>query len=212
MKIPEHEKNVLVSRLELLATPHSAARFLTHAVAEIVTAVGADYYGVECACNKRGPEPDPSIGTHDADSKPTFEVRCRIAGPGLATVHLYLGRSPNREPFSSEEQTLCRFLCACIHRETAAALVEACEIDGQEPLPDIDANVAASFELTEREREIVAGVARGRTNRQIARRLGVREATVKHHLYNVFNKTGVDNRSQLFLLVNSMQSQENPGA
>ena len=212
MNIPEQEKDMLVSRLELLATPHSAGSFLTHAVAEIVATVGADYCGVECACNKRGPDPDPSIGTRDADSKPAFEVRCPIAEAGLPTVQLCLGRSLNREPFSSEEQTLCRFLCACIHRDTAAALLEACEIDGQEPLPDIDTSAAASFELTEREREIVTSVARGRTNRQIARRLGIREATVKHHLYNVFNKTGVDNRSQLLLLVNSMQPQEDPGA
>jgi len=50
--------------------------------------------------------------------------------------------------------------------------------------------------LTEREREILALVAQGWTNAQIARRLGVRTATVKFHLQNIFQKLGVRNRTE----------------
>ncbi len=50
--------------------------------------------------------------------------------------------------------------------------------------------------LTEREREILALVAEGLTNAQIARRLNVRTATVKFHLRNIFQKLGVRNRTE----------------
>lgn len=53
------------------------------------------------------------------------------------------------------------------------------------------------FGLTPRELEIVAAIAAGETNRQIAERLSVREHTVKHHLTNIFDKTGVFSRLEL---------------
>lgn len=51
--------------------------------------------------------------------------------------------------------------------------------------------------LTRRERQIVAAVAAGESNREAAQRLGLAEDTVKHHLTNVFDKLGVSNRAEL---------------
>lgn len=51
--------------------------------------------------------------------------------------------------------------------------------------------------LTPREREIVAAVAAGESNREVARRLKLAEDTVKHHISNVFDKLGVSNRAEL---------------
>jgi two-component system, NarL family, nitrate/nitrite response regulator NarL len=51
--------------------------------------------------------------------------------------------------------------------------------------------------LTQREREIVAGVAAGESNRAVALRLSLAEDTVKHHLSSVFDKLGVSNRAEL---------------
>lgn len=51
--------------------------------------------------------------------------------------------------------------------------------------------------LTPRERQIVTAVAAGESNREAARRLGLAEDTVKHHLTNVFDKLGVSNRAEL---------------
>ena len=51
--------------------------------------------------------------------------------------------------------------------------------------------------LTPREREIVAAVAAGVSNREIAARLGLAEDTVKHHVTNIFDKLGVSNRAEL---------------
>lgn len=56
-----------------------------------------------------------------------------------------------------------------------------------------------NFGLTPRELEIVAAIAGGYTNRDIARKCSLSEETVKHHLTNIFDKTGVSNRLELAL-------------
>jgi two-component system nitrate/nitrite response regulator NarL len=64
------------------------------------------------------------------------------------------------------------------------------------PRPD-NSNDARRFRLTPRELDIVAGVALGESNKEIAERLSVKECTVKHHLSSVFDKVGVFSRLQL---------------
>ncbi len=53
--------------------------------------------------------------------------------------------------------------------------------------------------LTSRERQVLAAVAGGATNKQIAARFGMREQTVKNHLSNIFDKIGVSNRLEVAL-------------
>jgi len=49
--------------------------------------------------------------------------------------------------------------------------------------------------LTPRQRELLALVAAGRTNGQIARLLGISEGTVRTHLENIFGRLGVSSRA-----------------
>lgn len=51
-------------------------------------------------------------------------------------------------------------------------------------------------QLTERELEVLHQLARGASNKQIARLLFVSEATVKSHLVHIFSKLGVDSRAR----------------
>lgn len=51
--------------------------------------------------------------------------------------------------------------------------------------------------LTPRERELVELVRQGLRNRDIAAQLGVTEGTVKVYLHAIFDKVGVDNRTEL---------------
>ena len=51
--------------------------------------------------------------------------------------------------------------------------------------------------LTPRERELVDLVQQGLRNREIAAQLGVTEGTVKVYLHAIFDKVGVDNRTEL---------------
>ena len=50
--------------------------------------------------------------------------------------------------------------------------------------------------LTDREREVLLLVRGGLANKQIARRLGISERTVKAHLTSVFQRLGVTDRTQ----------------
>jgi DNA-binding NarL/FixJ family response regulator len=54
----------------------------------------------------------------------------------------------------------------------------------------------AQLLLSARERDVLQLVADGMSNKQIARKLGVAEATVKAHLTAIFRTIGVDNRTQ----------------
>ncbi|TSD58397.1 response regulator [Aeromicrobium piscarium] len=54
---------------------------------------------------------------------------------------------------------------------------------------------ADTTELSDREGEVLRLVARGRSNREIARTLFVSEATVKTHLTHVYEKLGVGDRA-----------------
>jgi two-component system, NarL family, nitrate/nitrite response regulator NarL len=60
--------------------------------------------------------------------------------------------------------------------------------------------------LTAREREIVSLVAEGRSNKEIARHLGVSDGTVKIHLHNIYRKLEVSNRTSLSVLALSYQN------
>jgi DNA-binding NarL/FixJ family response regulator len=54
-------------------------------------------------------------------------------------------------------------------------------------------------QLTEREREVLLLVREGLANKQIARRLGIAERTVKAHLTSVYQRLGVTDRTQAAL-------------
>ena len=54
-------------------------------------------------------------------------------------------------------------------------------------------------DLTPREREVLALVGEGLANKQISRRLGIKEKTVKAHLSSVFQRIGVSDRTSAAL-------------
>src|SRR5579863_895072 len=55
------------------------------------------------------------------------------------------------------------------------------------------------YGLTPRELEIVSAVVAGYANKEIAEHFKISEDTVKHHLSNIFDKTGVSTRLELAL-------------
>lgn len=68
-------------------------------------------------------------------------------------------------------------------------------LDSAEPAaPAGAADVFA--ELTPRERQVLDEIASGRSNREIAERLGIRPKTVRNHINRIFSKLGVSHRAE----------------
>jgi two-component system nitrate/nitrite response regulator NarL len=83
-----------------------------------------------------------------------------------------------------------------IGRESASDLVQA--LRGLMAAP-AEKPPRERFGVTPRELEITSAVVAGFTNKDIARKFGLSEDTVKHHLTNIFDKVGASNRLELAL-------------
>jgi DNA-binding NarL/FixJ family response regulator len=64
--------------------------------------------------------------------------------------------------------------------------------------------------LTPRELQVVRGVASGESNREVAERLGLSEATVKYYVTAIYDKLGVSNRVELAALAAARGLTEEP--
>jgi NarL family two-component system response regulator LiaR len=79
--------------------------------------------------------------------------------------------------------------------EAIQALIQAEPASG---LPEKD--LAAAFELTPREQEVLALMVEGLSNPDIAERLVVSRSTAKAHVSNILSKLGVSNRAEAIAL------------
>ena len=60
--------------------------------------------------------------------------------------------------------------------------------------------IVKKYKITSREAQIIRQIKSGMFNSEIAQNLYVSEQTIKRHIYNIFQKTGVRNRIELFNL------------
>jgi len=74
------------------------------------------------------------------------------------------------------------------------------------PLPGREADLSRM--LTDRERDVVALVAEGLTNKEIGRRLEISPATVKVHVERIIGKLGVADRTQAAVLITQMRRED----
>ena len=80
------------------------------------------------------------------------------------------------------------------------AVLRRCEWQKESaPKQEINKNVNIDA-LTPKEKEVLALVAKGASNQEIADKLCVRDVTVKTHLNSIFKKLKVSNRTQAVLL------------
>jgi DNA-binding NarL/FixJ family response regulator len=84
--------------------------------------------------------------------------------------------------------------------QTTAAVMRQFASPSAEPAPVQTAGrVRERSPLSAREREIVALVAQGYKNKEMAEKMFISEQTVKNHLHNIFDKLGVSDRLELAL-------------
>jgi DNA-binding NarL/FixJ family response regulator len=92
---------------------------------------------------------------------------------------------------------------------TAQLIAAVTRTDATAGTYDADGRVAAARAaltmLTERERDVADGVARGLSNADIAAELHMGVPTVKTHVGRLFTKLGVENRVQVAILVHDAQ-------
>lgn len=77
---------------------------------------------------------------------------------------------------------------------------------GTVPYPEPDTG-----SLSERELEVLQWLASGAPNREIGRRLYITENTVKRHVYNIFGKLNVRNRTEAALQAHKLGVDPQPG-
>lgn len=85
------------------------------------------------------------------------------------------------------------YLLKDLPRDQLVAAVR--ELMNGSPRTHIDVPHGSQLSLTDRETEVLALVADGLTNRAVARKLGISEATVKTHLAHIYTKLGVLDRT-----------------
>lgn len=117
--------------------------------------------------------------------------------PGLVVIavleHVRNGEEyfPNVTPAGSApatETNAARLPDTPVHREKDVAAQVS---------QKADANGPCAPNLTERQKEVVRYVCMGNSNKVIARKLGVSEATVKVHIRHVLKKFNASNRTQI---------------
>lgn len=119
----------------------------------------------------------------DGDTGPLAQVgigvvsKRKSAKSLLDTIDRLLGMSPGSEPPSVLDPMVGRILRRIRVR----------------------ASVEPHARLTRRENEIAELVSHGLNNRELAARLGISEATVRHHLTSIFAKVGVRDRVGLVI-------------
>jgi DNA-binding NarL/FixJ family response regulator len=85
------------------------------------------------------------------------------------------------------------------------------EIQGLKQSGDADDGVARRLaSLSPQQHRVLALVAEGRLNKQIADVLGIQERTVKAHLTVIFERLGVRNRTQAGVLLRSLEWSDSP--
>jgi len=88
-------------------------------------------------------------------------------------------------------------------------LVPFCEIgEGEGAAGDLEDEGLNSNNLTARQKAVLELLSRGESNKAIARRLGMREGTVKVHVRQIMRKFGVTNRTQVAIVCSNGYNQK----
>lgn len=121
------------------------------------------------------------------------QVVAHLTFRGHITASVHLRRHGRTSDFADRELDGVRNLLPAI------ALVQASFVQAVRPDPPMPAEKPEpwSERLSARERQVVALVARGLQNKEVAAAIGVSPNTVRNQLVQIFGKTGASSRTEL---------------
>jgi DNA-binding NarL/FixJ family response regulator len=140
-----------------------------------------------------GAAPDVIVCDDFLDGRPVDVVAALLREAGVAAPLLVV--SSHDAPESLRAAHAAGAAAYVPRRDAVAGLAVALAAvhNGCSVLPDARADAAG---LTSRERELLAGLDEGLRFKQLARRLGISEATAKTHARNAFRKLGATSRAE----------------
>jgi DNA-binding NarL/FixJ family response regulator len=148
---------------------------------------GIDLYDVRCIASER---PDVALVALGLTEQRQEVIRC-----GRAGFSGYVARNASVDALVKALSDVIEGRVACpaeISGGLLRALFRAEASDHERPV---------THSLTRREGEVLQLIGQGLSNKEIARRLCVSVATVKHHVHNVLDKLQLPRRTQAMRLV-----------
>jgi two-component system, NarL family, response regulator LiaR len=95
---------------------------------------------------------------------------------------------------SSLMQDLAETIRSTVHGKMVFSSEVGAQLVSPPPQPTVD------FHLTDRELEVLVLLAEGLSNQQTAEKLSISQSTLKFHMNNIFQKLGVQTRSEALVL------------
>jgi two-component system nitrate/nitrite response regulator NarL len=157
----------------------------------------------------RGRFPETRIVVFTDPDAPGDALTCFLAGADGCLM----------KNISSKAMAGCLDLVALGERVFPASLIGALLKDpgmggSPSPIPEVYRDLAdpATAQLSKRERQILASLAVGRSNKQIAEENNLTEATIKVHLRNILRKIHANNRTQAAVWAITHKVSDTPAA
>jgi two-component system, NarL family, nitrate/nitrite response regulator NarL len=177
---------------------------------EVAGSTSSDIAGLEIAVSK------PAVVLVDASSELGL-ARVQALAAAMPSLRIVAVGIPDDEAVELEflEAGVAGYVTA---EQPLADLVEAVDAAANGELncsPRLSAALAervaafkavaprgnGSRKLTRRQREIAALISEGLSNKQIAHRLSIEQATVKNHIHNIFAALGLSHRDEVAALI-----------
>ncbi len=132
-----------------------------------------------------------------------YGMGSRVAKEDILYGSVNLWRSEEKGDFTDEELEILRILnkhlALYFYNKYPNGIKRNSENDYSETLIHL-------YSLTEREADVIDLIYQGKSNGEIAEVLFVSENTVKKHIYNVFKKMKVSNRSQMIKIIHGFST------
>ena len=126
-----------------------------------------------------------------------YALRSYLSHEGEVIGSIALFNTKSAGDFTDRDVEILDILCPHI----TLKLSELIEQENHERFAQKRTDILDNFNLTAREKEVVRCVLSNTNDIEVAEYLSISPKTLKKHLHNIYTKTGVENRMQLYSLI-----------